>query len=108
MTPSKNVSCQFDTEESVLRCDVAEIAVHPPRPADCDLAYGHAFQMGAKGPARRLCAGDTTMDQSFPVLAYGAIWQRAGFTCRSEQTGLTCFNAMQRGFSLSRARQEVF
>ena len=34
--------------------------------------------------------------------------QRAGFTCRSEQTGLTCFNAMQHGFSLARAKQEVF
>jgi uncharacterized protein DUF6636 len=43
-----------------------------------------------------------------PVLAYGDIWQRAGFTCRSEQTGLTCFNAMQHGFGLSRSKQEVF
>jgi hypothetical protein len=48
------------------------------------------------------------MDPSLPVLAYSEVWQRAGFTCRSEQTGLTCFNAMQRGFSLARAKQEVF
>ena len=37
-----------------------------------------------------------------------SLWQRAGFTCRSEQTGLTCFNAMQHGFSLARAEQKVF
>jgi len=108
MTPSKNISCQLDTEDGVLRCDVVKIDVYPRRPADCDLEYGNAFQMSAKGRAGRICAGDTTMDPSLPVLAYGEIWQRAGFTCRSEQTGLTCFNAMQHGFSLSRAKQEVF
>ncbi len=48
------------------------------------------------------------MDPSLPLLAYGEVWQRGGFTCRSEQTGLTCFNAMQRGFSLARSKQEVF
>jgi len=108
VTPSKNISCQLDTKESVLRCDVVNIDVYPPRPADCDLSYGHAFEMGAKDRARHICAGDTTMDPSFPVLAYGEIWQRANFKCRLEQTGLTCLNAMQHGFSLSRAKQEVF
>jgi len=47
------------------------------------------------------------MDAALPVLAYGEIWQRAGFTCRSDQTGLTCFNAMLHGFSLARAEQKV-
>jgi hypothetical protein len=64
--------------------------------------------MTAKGAASRICAGDSVMDASLSVLAYGEVWQRAGFTCRSEQTGLTCFNAMQHGFSLARAKQEVF
>jgi len=108
VTPSKNISCQLDTQESVLRCDVAKIDVYPPRPADCDLEYGNAFQMSAKGRAGRICAGDTTMDQSLPVLAYGELWQRNGFKCRSEQAGLKCVNAMQHGFLLSRAKQEVF
>lgn len=80
----------------------------PRRPADGELDYGHAFGMSAKGAASRICAGDTVMDASLPVLAYGEVWQRAGFTCRSERTGLTCFNAMQRGFSLARAEQKVF
>jgi hypothetical protein len=48
------------------------------------------------------------MDPSLPVLAYGEVWQRAGFTCRSEQTGLTCFNAMPHGFSLARASRRCF
>lgn len=110
LTPSKNIVCQFFTDngQGVLRCDVMNMETRPRRPADCELDYGHAFEMSAKGAAGRICAGDTVMDASLPVLAYGEVWQRAGFTCRSEQSGLTCFNAMQRGFSLARGRQEVF
>ena len=64
--------------------------------------------MNAKGPAARLCHGDTVMDGSLPVLGYGEVWQRGGFTCKSEQAGVTCFNTDRRGFSLARAKQEVF
>ncbi|WP_028138559.1 DUF6636 domain-containing protein [Bradyrhizobium japonicum] len=114
LTPSKNIACQFFTDngqandKGVLRCDIMNMDARPRRPADCELDWGHAFEMSAKGAASRICAGDTVMDQSLPVLAYGEVWQRGGFTCRSEQTGLTCFNAMQRGFSLARGKQEVF
>jgi len=109
-TPSKNIGCQFysDNGQGNLRCDITNMDSRPRRPADCELDYGHAFAMSAKGAAERICAGDTIMDPSLPVLAYGEVWQRAGFTCRSEQTGLTCFNAMQHGFSLARAEQKVF
>ena len=54
----------------------------PRRPADCELDYGGAFEMNAKGPATRLCHGDTVMDKSLPVLGYGEVWQRGGFTCK--------------------------
>ncbi|MHB0773168.1 DUF6636 domain-containing protein [Bradyrhizobium sp. 5.13L] len=109
-TPSKNIACQFFTDngQGVLRCDIMSMESRPRRPADCELDWGHAFEMSAKGAAGRICAGDTVMDPSLPVLAYGEVWQRGSFTCRSEQTGLTCFNAMQRGFSLARRNQEVF
>jgi hypothetical protein len=110
LTPSKNIVCQFFTDNGrgVLRCDVMEMDTRPRRPADCELDWGHAFEMTARGAASRICVGDSVMDSSLPVLAYGEIWQRAGFTCRSEHTGLTCFNAIQHGFSLARAKQEVF
>lgn len=80
----------------------------PRRSTDCQLNYGHALEMSAKGAAGRICAGDTVMDAWLPVPVYGEVWQRGEFACRSEQTGLTYFNAMQRGFSLARAKQEVF
>ena len=109
-TPSKNVACQFftDNDRGVLRRDIMNMETRPRRPADCELECGNAFEMNAKCNAGRIRAGDTVMDPQLAVLAYGEVWQRAGFTCRSEQTGLTCFNAMQQGFSLARAKQEVF
>ena len=109
-SPSNNIACQyFDYDrQNVLRCDIMEATVTARRPADCDLEWGKAFEMRSKGSAIRLCYGDTVMDRALPVLAYGAVWQRGGFTCTSEQTGMTCFNADRRGFSLSRAKQGLF
>jgi hypothetical protein len=109
-SPSKNIACAyFDYDnQNTLRCDIMEATVTARRPADCDLEWGKAFEMRSKGGAVRLCYGDTVMDPKMPVLAYGEVWQRGGFTCKSEQSGVTCFNADRRGFSLARAKQEVF
>ena len=109
-SPSKNITCQyFDYDkQNTLRCDISAMDTKPRRPADCELDYGGAFEMNAKGLATRICHGDTVMDPRLPVLGYGEVWQRGGFTCTSEQTGVTCFNADRRGFSLSRAKQDIF
>jgi hypothetical protein len=110
LAPSKNIACAyFDYDrQNVLRCDIMEATVTARRPADCDLEWGKAFEMRSKGSVERLCYGDTVFDDKLPVLAYGDVWQRGGFTCKSEQTGVTCFNVDRRGFSLSRAKQQVF
>jgi uncharacterized protein DUF6636 len=109
-TPSHNVACQFFSwnGQDYLRCDVAEMNLRPKPPPYCHAAWGDAFGMSVKGRPERLCHGDTVSDRSLPVLAYGQIWQRGGFTCRSEPTGLLCFNVMMRGFGLSWARQAIF
>jgi len=109
-SPSKNITCQyFDYDkQNILRCDIGAMDTKPRRPADCELDYGGAFEMNAKGPASRICHGDTAKDKSLPVLGYSEVWQRGGFTCTSEQAGVTCFNAERRGFSLARSRQDIF
>ena len=109
-SPSKNITCQYvdDGKQSSLRCDISTMESKPRRPVDCELDYGGAFEMNTKGPAARICHGDTVMDPSLPVLGYGEVWQRGGFTCTSEPTGVRCFNTERRGFSLARAKQEMF
>lgn len=109
-SPSKNIACQyFDYDkQNTIRCDIAEATVSARRPADCDLEWGKAFEMRSKGNASRICYGDTVIEKSLPALSYGEVWQRGGFTCTSEQSGVTCFNADRHGFLLARAKQEIF
>jgi hypothetical protein len=109
-SPSKNIACAyFDYDkQNTLRCDIAVMDNKPRRRPGCDLEYGQAFEMSAIGAAARICYGDTVIDKSLPVIGYGETWQRGGFTCKSEQSGITCRNADQHGFSLSRAKQELF
>lgn len=59
--PSKNIACQFfaDNGQGLLRCDIKKLETRPRRPADCELEWGNAFEMSAKGSAGRICAGDT-------------------------------------------------
>ncbi|MHB2168240.1 DUF6636 domain-containing protein [Alsobacter sp. R-9] len=108
--PSGNIYCLADDGDGVfLRCDLKSIARRPPRPRDCDLDYGTAFEVSDKDrPAARICHGDTVMDEGYPVLPYGASWTRFGFVCLSDMKGVTCRNRHGRGFFLSRATQTLF
>ncbi len=112
-SPSGNIHCQFfagGDEGATVRCDLRRISNRPPpRPRDCDLEWGQAFEISARAARGiRLCYGDTVQDNSLPVLPYGRTWQRGGITCASEQTGVTCRNARGAGFALARAAQKVF
>jgi hypothetical protein len=114
-TPSNRIFCQsFDAgseqhAEAGLRCDSTSLGVLPPRPPDCDLEWGDAFEVSSIYPlATRVCHEDTAFDESLPVLRYGTVWNHNGITCTSETTGLTCLNSYGHGFRLSRAVQEVF
>ena len=111
-SPSGNIHCQFFEGDgnAAIRCDLREISNRPPpRPRSCDLDWGHAFEIARSGAAgTRLCYGDTVQDNRLPVLPYGQSWQRAGFACTSEKSGVTCRNAGGHGFTLSRAVQSVF
>ncbi len=113
--PSNHVFCRsFDLgseqrPEPALRCDINNLQAFPPRPPDCDLEWGDAFEVSASDAlGTRVCHGDTAVDEALPVLRYGTVWNHRGLTCTSETTGLTCLNSYGHGFRLSRAVQEVF
>lgn len=111
-SPSSNIHCQyFDIEgDKTLRCDIRDIANRlPPRPRDCDLEWGKAFEVNTSAKSgERICHGDTVADPGLPALAYGQAWERGGFRCRSEQSGVTCVSPSGHGFEISKSAQRVF
>jgi len=109
-SPSGNIACMIFAGGgySAARCDIAQATPSFRRPADCDLDWGHAFEVGASGSGYPVCAGDTVFEPGAPVLGYGRYVTLGGFTCTSERTGMTCVNAMGHGFSVARAAQRVF
>lgn len=116
-TPSGNIHCKLSVESAprgieppFLRCDIGQIETPiPRRPKDCEGDWGTAFGISrAARMGARICVGDTTFDETHEVLAYGRRWEWEGFTCLSEQSGLTCSNGGRHGFSLSRRVQKLF
>ena len=111
-SPSNNIHCMFDDfgAPRYLRCDIYQIDNrHPPRPRSCDGDWGQAFSITEDGVVgQRMCYTDAIKSEQWPILEYGANWQQQGFTCQSEQTGVTCFNVKRHGFTLSRAGQKLF
>jgi hypothetical protein len=106
-TPPKNVYCVL--EESWLRCDMKQATrPTPARPPGCSLEWGDAFVIEPDSRlGYRLCHGDTVADDALPALSYGSTWNQGGYSCRAEQTGLTCTNSIGHGL-LSRNNQKVF
>jgi hypothetical protein len=102
--PSKNIGCT--QSEDVLVCDILS-GLNPEPKRSCELDWT-GMEMERSGPAQARCAGDTAYDQNAPELAYGDTWGRQGFFCTSAETGLTCRNRDQHGFSLARERWSQF
>ena len=114
-TPSNNIYCQFNEGvrgdvPTYLRCDIKETyRALPPRPSNCELDWGNAYAVYEEDrPGELLCAGDTVIDDALPTLLYGDVWRTGSIRCKSERTGLTCINALSRGFFLSKDSQRLF
>ena len=109
-SPSGNINCALMTGDFAgVRCDMTDLTRNYQRPADCDLEFGDAFEVGPndrKGAV--LCHGDTVIDPGSKELGYGASARLGAFTCTSEKTGMTCTNGLGHGFSISKASQKLF
>lgn len=112
-TPSANIGCVYSSEPDVsgpfLRCDILSgLKPKPRKPKGCELDWAFGFQLGARGRAQTVCAGDTAVDRRARTLRYGQRWSRGGFVCTSRLTGLRCKNLSGHGFVLSRAHSYRF
>lgn len=110
-TPTGNIGCVFASGlgPTNLRCDIrSRLRPVPPRPHGCDLDWGDSYELGVTGTTAITCHGDTAILPSARPLRYGQSWSRAGLTCTSRFTGLTCRNRSRHGFLLSRQRSYRF
>ena len=110
-SPSGNINCALMSGDYAgVRCDMQELTQSfPKRPADCDLDWGDAFEVGRTDrQGQVVCHGDTVINPESMELGYGASATLGDFTCTSEKTGMTCTNAQGHGFTLSKAHQTLF
>lgn len=109
-SPSGNIHCLLVTEEPLpwVRCDLREAVVSYKSDPACGLDYGKAFFVGRKGQGQVVCAGDTVIDPTAVKLPYGKSTVFYDISCSSDRSGMTCRNGQGHGFTISRARQQVF
>lgn len=110
-SPSKNIHCMISTGEwAAARCDVTQVTrlSYPVQPAECDLDWGHAFEVGPTGRGAPACVGDTVASPDAMELGYGQSVELGGFRCVSEKSGMTCVNGQGHGFTVSKAAQKMF
>jgi hypothetical protein len=119
-SPSGNIVCAHAKGSAgvVVECGIhSGLKPKPPYNASCRASgldhNADRISLAATGrtPYPRACSGDAGpfVGQSIArVLAYGKTWSRAGISCRSAFTGMTCRNRSGHGFFLSRARWRRF
>lgn len=108
-TPSHNIGCAYSSTPANLRCDIRSGLKPPPhKPKGCMNDWTFGYEIGARGRARTVCAGDTVFSPSARVVKYGTTWRRGTFTCKSRTTGLRCQNKSGHGFFLSRQHSYRF
>jgi hypothetical protein len=107
-SPSGNIGCYLDKRE--VRCDIREHSwPTPPKPASCDVDYGQGVAVDQHGRADYVCAGDTALDPSSPVLDYGDRISKGNIRCSSKTKGMRCVNLDTKdGFFLSRDTVHLF
>jgi hypothetical protein len=109
-SPSGNIGCMIsDGDWNGARCDILEYTPSFSKPYDCDLDYGHAFEVeGNYGSGYPVCAGDTVFVGGAAVLPYGQHVILGDIACYSETTGMECQNGRGGGFHIRRASQVVY
>lgn len=105
-TPSGNIMCEITVEGA--RCGIASLATKPAPVEGCAGSVGYVYVVDGSGAVDVPCTAKSDLPKKAgdgtDVLGYGSTARAYGFTCSSEETGMTCVDdASGRGFSLARA-----
>ena len=109
-SPTRNLGCVI--LDRTARCDIVQRSWSPPRrPKSCpkEVDFGQGLTVSASGPARLVCAGDTALDPTAPILAYGQVDASGALVCSSAIAGMSCRSIRSgHGFFISRERYRLF
>jgi hypothetical protein len=90
-------------------CDIGSRTWTPPaKPSSCNVAWGQGLSVGPSGAARFVCAGDTALDPSGPVVRNGQDDAVGSVTCQVRNVGVACFDRAGEGFFIARTGYTVF
>lgn len=109
-SPSGNITCTID--ETGARCGIASLANDPAPVEGCDGSVGHVYVVTTAGVPEVPCVSKDDKPKKagkkVDVLDYGAVVREFGYTCMSEEAGVTCTDdTTGRGFTLARAGGEI-
>ena len=109
-SPSGNITCTVD--ETGARCGIASLANDPAPVEGCDGSVGHVYVVTPEGVPEVPCVSKdekpAKAKKSVEVLDYGEVVREFGYTCMSEEAGVTCTDdTTGRGFTLARAGGEI-
>ncbi|MGP7960658.1 hypothetical protein ACTVCO_07585 [Sanguibacter sp. A247] len=104
--PSGNIMCDITAEGA--RCGIASLAQKPAPVDGCDGTVGFVYTVDVTGKVDVPCVPKKDKPKkagsNVNVLGYGQSSTAYGFTCTSEESGMTCVDdATGRGFALARA-----
>jgi hypothetical protein len=106
-TSNRGIGCRLGN--GVARCDIGNRTwTPPPKPASCALAFGQGLTVGPSGSAAFVCAGDTALNASGPVIANGNDDAIGSVTCQVRNVGVTCFDHGGRGFFIGKTGYTTF
>jgi hypothetical protein len=107
-SPSQNIVCALTAGN--VRCDIKNRQWQPPpKPADCQLDWGHGMYVDAARHAGFVCAGDTLLGESARTLDYGRSLREGNLLCASQPTGLSCQDTKtNHGFVLAVANFNLY
>lgn len=104
--PSKNITCSIYADGA--SCGIAQLNQQPAPMEGCDGTTGYVVTVDGAGEVAQPCVpkGEqpTAATDDVDVLEYGDSITEGDFTCRSEDTGMSCtHDPTGNGFSLARA-----
>jgi hypothetical protein len=106
-SPSKNITC--DLTSGAVRCEIVKRDWQPPpRPASCELGWGHGTSI-TNGEADLSCAGDTIIGTATEILPYGSSLRAGSIQCDSGNAAMRCVDQKTlHGFTLAVADYKLF